>query len=59
MRFNAVTFPHAGAWLRAISNPNLSLAMSSLVVVTALHWRLGVLVFSPPQVYFAVSLVIF
>ena len=47
-RFNAVTFPHVGAWLRAIPNPNLSLAMSPREFVTALRLRLGVPVFSPP-----------
>ena len=35
--FNAVAFPHAKALVRAIPNPNLSLAMSPCGFVTALH----------------------
>ena len=47
--FCAVAYPHAGAWLRAIPNSSLGLAMSPREFVTSLRLRLGIPVFPAPQ----------
>ncbi len=47
-RFSAVAYPHAGAWLRAIPNSSLGLAMSPREFVTSLRLRLGIPVFPAP-----------
>ncbi len=44
-RLKAVTTPHSGAWLRAIPNRSLGLAMSPRQFVVALRFRLGIAVF--------------
>ena len=49
-RLNTLGTPLAGAWLRAIPNPNLSLAMSRHEFVPAVRMWLGIRLFpSPPQ----------
>ena len=48
-RFSAVVYPHAGAWLRAIPNSSLGLAMSPCEFVTSQRLRLGIPVFSVPH----------
>ncbi|XP_062518293.1 uncharacterized protein LOC134193482 [Corticium candelabrum] len=44
-RLNAISTPHAGAWLRAIPNRNLGLVMSAEEYVIALRLRLGIPIF--------------
>ena len=44
-RLNAISEPHAGAWLTAIPNPNLGLAMSRHEFTVALRLRLGIPLF--------------
>ena len=44
-RLNAVSEPHAGAWLTAIPSPNLGLAMSRHEFTVALRLRLGIPLF--------------
>ena len=47
-RLNTISEPHAGAWLTAIPNPNLRLAMSSHEFTIAVHLCLGLPLFSSP-----------
>ena len=47
-RFSAVAYPHAEAWLRAIPNSSLGLAMSLREFMTSLRLRFGIPVFSAP-----------
>ena len=47
-RLNTISEPHAGAWLTAIPNPNLGLAMSHHELTIAVHLWLGVPLFSSP-----------
>ena len=47
--FSAVAYPHAGTWLKAISNSSLGLAMSPREFVTSLHLCLGIPVFPAPH----------
>ena len=44
-RLNTISEPHAGAWLTAIPNPNLGLAMSRHEFTVALRLRLGIPLF--------------
>ena len=45
---NTISAQYAGAWLRALPNPNLGLAMPSREFVVAVRIRLGLPIFSPP-----------
>ena len=48
-RLNTISAPHAGAWLRAIPNPNLSLAMPQREeFIIAVRTCLGIPFFPPP-----------
>ena len=47
-RLNTISAPHAGAWLRAIPNPNLSLAMPQREFIIAVRTWLGIPFFPPP-----------
>ena len=47
-RLNTISAPHAGAWLRAIPNPNLSLAMPQREFIIAVCTWLGIPFFPPP-----------
>ena len=47
-RLNTISEPRAGAWLTAIPNPNLGLAMSRHEFTTAVHLWLGLPLFSSP-----------
>ena len=48
-RLNSISTPHAGAWLRAIPNPNLGLSMLSHEFVISIRLWLGIKMFpSPP-----------
>ena len=47
-RLNTISEPHAGAWLTAIPNPNLGLAMSRHESTIAVHLWLGLPLFSSP-----------
>ena len=49
-RLNTISEPHAGAWLTAIPNPNVGLAMSRHEFRIAVHLWFGLpLFFSPPN----------
>ena len=48
-RINTLTAQHAGAWLRAIPNRNLGLAMPSREFRVALRFRLGISMFPSPS----------
>ena len=47
-RLNTISEPRAGAWLTAIPNPNLGLALSRHEFTTAVHLWLGLPLFSSP-----------
>ncbi|XP_062510401.1 uncharacterized protein LOC134186441 [Corticium candelabrum] len=47
-RLDTISAPHAGAWLRAIPNPNLSLAMPQREFIIAVCKWLGIAFFPPP-----------
>ena len=47
-RLNTISEPHAGAWLTAIPNPNLGLAISRHEFTIAVHLWLGRPLFSSP-----------
>ena len=47
-RLNTISEPHAGAWLIAITDPNLGLAMSRHEFTIAVHLWLGLPLYSSP-----------
>ena len=47
-RLNSITSSPAGAWLRAIPNPNLGLAMPQHEFIVAIRMWLGIPLFPPP-----------